>query len=453
MSRLCLQGAAPASLIALLRLSTPAFGTNDFLPLTRLQKGSGSIKFSFRRNSKEIFYVRGPFLGELKSLVVEHSGLEDVHSWFLDSVDVFEVYTKRSWIFKCDQWLSLRWGKRRLRLQLNSSSSSHKMASFSKEYRITVETGNCRMAGTNANVYITLYGRQTHSDKIHLDNRQHKCFQRGDINTFVQELNTRSHVIEHDNKGIAAGWYLNKITIESLHEKASSGSVYIFPVYGWLANDAEGGKLWREIEAQNYATEASKEEKLKRYQILITTGTQRFAGTDAQVSIQIIGDQEKTSKLILKSEGNCFERGSTDLFEVKAVDVGHINRITIGHDNSGVGAGWYLKEVVIRSYGQNKKRATSASCKSTIKMHRKNKKAAFRSNDLSDISEISDEENNKVQKNVVSKEKSKNNVKKMPESPVYIEYTFVCEQWLATDEGDGKTSKCFDVTDVKCFYE
>lgn len=49
----------------------------------------------------------------------------------------------------------------------------------------------------------------------------------------------------------------------------------------------------------------------------MTTGTQRFAGTDAQVFIQIIGDQEKTSKLILKSEGNCFERGSTDLFEVR----------------------------------------------------------------------------------------------------------------------------------------
>lgn len=86
-------------------------------------------------------------------------------------------------------------------------------------------------------------------------------------------------------------------------------------------------------------------------------------------------------------------------------------------------------------------------------MHRKNKRAALRSNDLSDISEISDEENNKGEKNVVSKAKSKNGVKKMPESPVYIEYTFVCEQWLATDEGDGKTSKYFDVTDVKFFFE
>ena len=48
-----------------------------------------------------------------------------------------------------------------------------------------------------------------------------------------------------------------------------------------------------------------------------------------------------------KTNKNKFERGKTDVFEIKAADVGNLRKIRIGHDGKGPGAGWHLKEVII----------------------------------------------------------------------------------------------------------
>ena len=64
-----------------------------------------------------------------------------------------------------------------------------------------------------------------------------------------------------------------------------------------------------------------------------------------------------------------------DIFTVKAIDLGHLEKIKIRHDNSGAGSAWYLDRVEI-------------------------------TNPLSGQM-----------------------------------YLFVCENWLATNEGDGKTSR------------
>ena len=48
-----------------------------------------------------------------------------------------------------------------------------------------------------------------------------------------------------------------------------------------------------------------------------------------------------------KIKKNPFERGNEDTFEVKEADVGDLRKIKIGHDSSGPGSGWHLKEVII----------------------------------------------------------------------------------------------------------
>jgi hypothetical protein len=40
-----------------------------------------------------------------------------------------------------------------------------------------------------------------------------------------------------------------------------------------------------------------------------------------------------------------FEKGKTDAFGIEAVDLGDLKKITIGHDNSGFGPGWFLEKV------------------------------------------------------------------------------------------------------------
>lgn len=53
-----------------------------------------------------------------------------------------------------------------------------------------------------------------------------------------------------------------------------------------------------------------------RYQITVLTGTVTYAGTDANVYIQMFGAKTTTKKLTLDDEKNNFEKGMTDIFEV-----------------------------------------------------------------------------------------------------------------------------------------
>ena len=49
-----------------------------------------------------------------------------------------------------------------------------------------------------------------------------------------------------------------------------------------------------------------------------------------------------------KSENfNKFEQSQVDTFQVKAIELGELQKIRIRHDNKGGGAAWYLEKVEI----------------------------------------------------------------------------------------------------------
>ena len=74
------------------------------------------------------------------------------------------------------------------------------------------------------------------------------------------------------------------------------------------------------------------------------TGDKSNAATGARVYIVLYGKKGNSGKLWL--EGGTFKRGRTDVFNVEvAQKLAPIEKIDIGHDNSGVGAGWFLDHV------------------------------------------------------------------------------------------------------------
>ena len=86
------------------------------------------------------------------------------------------------------------------------------------------------------------------------------------------------------------------------------------------------------------------------YNLQITTGDVRGAGTSAKIYVILYGGKkgEKSSGKLWVRNGkrDNFERGRTDIFTVEcAEELSPMDHITIGHDNSGVGAGWYLEKV------------------------------------------------------------------------------------------------------------
>ncbi len=94
------------------------------------------------------------------------------------------------------------------------------------------------------------------------------------------------------------------------------------------------------------------------YVVVVKTSDIVNAGTDANVRLKIYGDLRKSTWLSLdrsETHRNKFERGNVDRFVVREEFFGDLEKIRIGHDGSGIGAGWHLEEVAIECEEVNKK--------------------------------------------------------------------------------------------------
>jgi hypothetical protein len=86
------------------------------------------------------------------------------------------------------------------------------------------------------------------------------------------------------------------------------------------------------------------------YEIAVRTGDYSGAGTNADVRIDIRGSAETEWNVLLDNPSNDdFERAHIDNFKLLAVDLGNLESVTIGHDNTGDDPGWYLDYVEIRN--------------------------------------------------------------------------------------------------------
>lgn len=98
------------------------------------------------------------------------------------------------------------------------------------------------------------------------------------------------------------------------------------------------------------------------YEITVVTSTERGAGTDANVWVEIEGDSGSTGEVLLHSAGikDPFERGQRDVFHVQWAELGQLCAVSVGHDCSGMGSSWLLDHIVVRNLGPNAERAEGA---------------------------------------------------------------------------------------------
>lgn len=108
-----------------------------------------------------------------------------------------------------------------------------------KTYQVDVYTGDVVSAGTNANVFLTLFGdkgdsgerelrhSETHRDKFerkHMDRFRIEC---GDLGNIFKAK------IRHDDAGISADWYLDRI--EVIHDI----DTFIFHCEQWIRKSGD----------------------------------------------------------------------------------------------------------------------------------------------------------------------------------------------------------------------
>lgn len=84
-------------------------------------------------------------------------------------------------------------------------------------------------------------------------------------------------------------------------------------------------------------------------QVTVMTSDMRFAGTDADVFIELHGESGGVGKTPLENSANNFERNRKDVFTVRATDIGAVQEVEIWHANNGAGGSdWHLQEVRAR---------------------------------------------------------------------------------------------------------
>uniref|UniRef100_A0A8C2LQW6 Lipoxygenase homology domains 1 n=1 Tax=Cricetulus griseus TaxID=10029 RepID=A0A8C2LQW6_CRIGR len=230
-----------------------------------------------------------------------------------------------------------------------------------KVYEVVTATGDVRGAGTDANVFITIFGENGLSPKLHLTSKSESAFEKANVDVFRVRTNNVGLIykirygvgfwprIEHDNTGLNASWYLDRVIVTDMKRPHLR---YYFNCNNWLSK-VEGDRQWcRDLLASFDPMDMPRGNK---YEIKVYTGDVIGAGTDADVFINIFGEYGDTGERRLENEKDNFEKGAEDKFMLDAPDLGQLMKINVGHNNKGGSAGWFLSKIIIEDIGNKRK--------------------------------------------------------------------------------------------------
>ncbi|KAF5899708.1 lipoxygenase homology domain-containing protein 1, partial [Clarias magur] len=359
----------------------------------------------FEKGNVDEFVTEAVSLGTLRRVRIGHDGRGGGCGWFLDKVLIREEGQPEatSVEFPCNRWLDRSEDDGQIVRELVPSADGQRL--FNVSYHIAIKTGSLSGASSDSKVFVKLYGEKGDTNKILLvasDTSHNNYFETGQTDIFTVETVDLGKInrllIGHTNEGLQAGWFLDSVLIwVPVH-----GLQYMFPSHRWLCKDEADGK----VEVEIYPSEILDIEKLINYEVTVVTGEVFAAGTDAKVFLQIYGEEGKTEVIQLKSRSNNFERGTTEIFKIEALDVGRVYKIRIGHNGAGLAPGWFLDYIEV-------KRLIMAMVKPEKKEEEKKDK------------------------------KKKKKKKEEDEDPgelreVVKTFNFPCGRWLARDEEDGE---------------
>src|SRR5687767_13942539 len=87
---------------------------------------------------------------------------------------------------------------------------------------------------------------------------------------------------------------------------------------------------------------------MSSYRVSVQTGDVRWASTDANVKVQLIGSSGSSERMKLDTSADNFERGNIDRFNLTTVqEIGWIDDVLLTQDGEGVGDGWNVDWVEV----------------------------------------------------------------------------------------------------------
>lgn len=155
------------------------------------------------------------------------------------------------YFFRCNAKIPLHYKRRDYKVfecaKVTESFASKARSLVPVKYETIVVTGFEKGAGTDANVFITIYGLNGDSGRRALRQKFRNLFERGKTNRFYLETLDMGELkkvkIEHDNSGLAPGWLVERVEITN----SATGVTTIFPCGKWLDENRGDGLICRDL--------------------------------------------------------------------------------------------------------------------------------------------------------------------------------------------------------------
>ncbi|KAM9387408.1 LOW QUALITY PROTEIN: oxygen-regulated protein 1 [Phaethornis superciliosus] len=290
------------------------------------------------------FEMEAVCLGKLQKVLLRCEAHVKSQYWYCDKVIVREAQNNLEYFFNCERWLPF--------ITQGVLHSEIELYPQEGDWKIAVVTGDSATAGTTATVSLYSYGENKASGPIILGSGKHQLFNPSSEDTFKINLRDLGQLykicIGHDNTGNDPSWYLEEVRLEVIPLFVEE---ICLPIECWLAEDKDEGDTWREVAIRNPAKELV---PLLVYEVHVYTGARLGAETDSNIYINLIstrGDAGKRKLHRSKNNHVKFQQEQMDIFCIKAVSLGDLEKVLISHDGAGPGNGWFLDKIVIKPEG------------------------------------------------------------------------------------------------------
>jgi hypothetical protein len=198
-------------------------------------------------------------------------------------------------------------------------------------------------AGTDANVFVTLFGENGDSGELELKKSETNVnkFEKNKLDVFefnnILSLGEFTKLrVRHDNTGNLIGnasWHLEYIKVDDV----ASGKSFKFDCNKWLSLSKEDKQIVRELKPNLNESDARLTPRVgdrTSYEVIVQTADERNAGTKQNVEIVIVGESssQELAKLLENSyESKILRRGQADRFVFKSKSIGSIKKIYLRH--------------------------------------------------------------------------------------------------------------------------
>ncbi|NWS70747.1 LOXH1 protein, partial [Crotophaga sulcirostris] len=309
----------------------------------------------FRYGQMDIFCIKAVSLGDLEKVLISHDGAGPGNGWFLDKIVIKHKEGKEAQeiVFPCNRWLDEYQddGKTERELAANSKYFVEENLNYNNiQWRVQVKTARDSPEPQKCKRTLVIYGSKAKSDEFLLSPQTpgYVCFLPRATDEFIVETGDLGDVykirVSCDDVPGFEGWHLKSFHLQELHTKQELN----FDCRCWLSLNREDKELVKEFPAVN---KDQKTLPVQKYVVSVHIGDRWGAETFANVYITLYGKRGDTGVRKLHNslaKGRKFQRNKVDSFLVEAVSLSRLQKVVIGHDGEGYGAGMFLKMVTVK---------------------------------------------------------------------------------------------------------